>query len=68
MNKDQAKGTLKNVVGKVQAEAGKIVGNTELQAKGLKKQVAGLAQKNLGNAKEVVKDIKEAVKATVQSR
>ena len=56
MNKDQAKGTMKDVAGKVQAEAGKLTGNKEMEAKGLKNQVVGKAQKTLGDAKEVVKD------------
>ena len=67
MNKDQAKGTLKNVTCKLQTEAGKLVGNTDMQTKGLKKQVAGLAQKGLGDAKEIVKDAKEAVKSAAKS-
>jgi uncharacterized protein YjbJ (UPF0337 family) len=52
MNKDQAKGAIKDVADKVQAEAGKLVGNKELEAKGLKNQVFGKAQKGLGDAKE----------------
>lgn len=56
MNKDQVKGVTKDVAGKVQEAAGKVVGSTEQQAKGLQKQVAGKAQKGLGDAKEVVKD------------
>ena len=38
MNKDQAKGTVKDIAGKVQQEAGKLTGNREQQAKGLQKQ------------------------------
>lgn len=56
MNKDQVNGTLKGLAGKVQEEAGKLVGNKEQQAKGLLQQVEGNAQKKLGDAKEVVKD------------
>ena len=56
MNKNQARGVVKDIAGKVQAETGKLTGNKEQQAKGLQKQVAGKAEKKLGDAKEVVKD------------
>ena len=56
MNKDQVKGTAKDVAGKVQEEAGKLVGSKEQQAKGLAKQVAGKAQNGVGDVKEVIKD------------
>ena len=45
MNKDQVKGTLKDAAGKVQQTTGKVIGSHEQQAKGLKKQVEGQAQK-----------------------
>ena len=56
MNKNQTHGAVKNIVGKVQAETGKLTGNKEQQVKSLQKQVAGKAEKKLGDAKEVVKD------------
>ena len=56
MNKDQVTGAAKDIAGKVQEEAGKLVGNKEQQAKGLLNQVEGKAQQNLGNLKESVKD------------
>ena len=55
MNKDQVKGVVKNVAGKVQEEAGKLVGSKEQQIKGLDKQISGKAQKSYGDAKEVIK-------------
>jgi uncharacterized protein YjbJ (UPF0337 family) len=57
MNKDQVKGVSKDIAGKVQEEAGKLVGSKEQQAKGLQKQVEGKIEKSLGDAKEVAKDI-----------
>lgn len=63
MNKDQAKGTLKDIAGKVQEQAGKLVGNKEQEAKGIHKQVTGKAEKHLGDVKEVVKDAKDAVRS-----
>ena len=60
MNKDQVKGTAKNVVGKVQEGAGKVVGSKEQQIKGLSKQISGNAQKGLGDAKQAVEDYKKS--------
>ncbi len=56
MNKDQIKGTVKNIAGKTQQEAGKLIGSTAQQAKGLKKQVSGKIQKSVGDTKEAIKD------------
>lgn len=56
MNKDQVKGTAKDIAGKVQQKTGEVVGSTEQQAKGLAKQVEGKTQKNYGDAKEAIKD------------
>lgn len=56
MNKDQVKGVTKEIVGKVQEEAGKLVGSKNQQIKGLGKEVAGKAEKNYGDAKEALKN------------
>ncbi len=56
MNKDQVKGTAKDVAGKVQQQAGKLVGNESMEAKGVAKQVSGKVQKGVGDVKEVLKD------------
>ncbi|MET3117267.1 uncharacterized protein YjbJ (UPF0337 family) [Undibacterium sp. GrIS 1.8] len=56
MNKDQVKGVAKEISGKAQEGAGKLVGSKEQQAKGLLKQAEGKAEKNIGNAKEAIKD------------
>lgn len=56
MNKDQVKGKAKDVGGKIQEEAGKLVGSSEQQAKGIAKQVEGKMQKGVGDVKESVKD------------
>jgi len=57
MNKDQVKGEVKDITGKIQEEAGKLVGSKEQQAKGLEKQVEGKIQKGVGDLKETVKKI-----------
>ena len=56
MNKDQVKGVAKDIAGKVQEKAGKLVGSKKQQIKGLGKQISGKAEKSYGDAKEVVKD------------
>ena len=56
MNKDQIKGAVKEVAGKVQAEVGKVTGNTAQQVKGVVREAEGKTQKIVGNAKEIVKD------------
>jgi uncharacterized protein YjbJ (UPF0337 family) len=58
MNKDQVKGAAKDLGGKIQEEAGKLVGSKEQQAKGLKNQVAGKMQEKVGDLKETIKDVK----------
>lgn len=55
MNKDQVKGAVKNVAGKVQQQVGKMVDSKEQEAKGLQKQIAGKAQQTYGDAKEAIK-------------
>jgi uncharacterized protein YjbJ (UPF0337 family) len=56
MNKDQVKGTVKDVAGKVQRKAGDAIDSKEQQAKGLQKQAEGKVQKRVGDAKEAMKD------------
>ena len=56
MNKDQVKGVAKDIAGKVQEGAGKLVGSKEQQIKGIDKQISGKTEKNFGDAKEHIKD------------
>jgi uncharacterized protein YjbJ (UPF0337 family) len=60
MNKNQVKGVAKDVAGKVQEQAGKLVGSKEQQIKGLSKQIAGKAQKGVGDARQAVKDFNKS--------
>ena len=59
MNKDQVKGVAKDVVGKIQEEAGKLTGSKEQQIQGLSKQISGKAQKGLGDVKQSIADLKK---------
>ncbi len=56
MNKNQVQGVAKDIAGKVQEEAGKLIGSKDQQAKGLNKQIAGKAEKILGDAKVALKN------------
>ena len=56
MNKDQVKGTVKDIAGKMQEKTGQALGNTSQQVKGVVKQAEGQSQKAKGDAKEVLKD------------
>lgn len=56
MNKNQIKGTAKEIVGKVQEEAGKLLDSDAQQIKGLEKQITGNAQKSAGDIEEIIKD------------
>ena len=60
MNKDQVKGAVKDVVGKVQEEVGILSGSKKQQIKGLSKQVKGNAQKSVGDFKQAVDDLKKS--------
>lgn len=56
MNKDQVKGVLKDVEGKIQQGVGKAIGSKEQQVKGMAKEISGKVQKSVGDAKEAIKD------------
>lgn len=60
MNKDQVKGVAKDVAGKVQEQAGKLVGSREQQIKGLAKQITGKVQKAVGDVEQSVEDFKKS--------
>jgi uncharacterized protein YjbJ (UPF0337 family) len=56
MNKDQAKGHLKDMAGKVRQKVGKVTGNRSEQAKGLANQAEGKLQKGVGDVKNATRD------------
>ena len=55
MNSNQVKGVAKDVAGKVQEKAGKVLGNPTQQIKGLAKQGEGKMQKAVGDVQQAVK-------------
>ncbi len=56
MNKDQAKGSIKDAASRVQRAVGKATGNGTQQVSGLAKQAEGKAQKAVGDIKQALKD------------
>jgi uncharacterized protein YjbJ (UPF0337 family) len=54
VNRDQVKGTAKDVAGKVQRKFGELTGNKRQQAKGAAKQVAGKVQRGTGNVEQAL--------------
>jgi uncharacterized protein YjbJ (UPF0337 family) len=54
MNKDQVKGAVKDIAGKLQQKTGQLTGSTSQELKGLEKQVEGKAEKAVGDIKEVL--------------
>ena len=59
MNKDQAKGHMKDFAGKARAKLGSLMGNRKEQAKGLADQAAGKVQKGVGDLKNIANKDKE---------
>ena len=56
MNKNQVKGVAKDIAGKVQEKAGKLVGSKKQQAKGLSRQIAGKTQKAVGDVEKLIEN------------
>jgi uncharacterized protein YjbJ (UPF0337 family) len=56
MNKDQAKGHVKDMAGKVRQKVGKVTGNRSEQAKGMANRAEGKVQKGVGNLKNASRD------------
>jgi uncharacterized protein YjbJ (UPF0337 family) len=54
MNRDQVKGTAKDVAGKIQRKFGEVTGNENQQIKGGAKQVEGMIQKGVGNVEDAL--------------
>jgi uncharacterized protein YjbJ (UPF0337 family) len=56
MNKDQAKGHLKDMAGKVRQKVGKMTGNRSEQAKGIGNRAEGKLQKGVGDLKNAARN------------
>ena len=53
MNKDQAKGHVKDMVGKARQKVGSLTGNRSEQAKGMATRAEGKLQKGVGDLKNL---------------
>jgi uncharacterized protein YjbJ (UPF0337 family) len=51
MNKDQVKGTVENVKGRVKQAAGALTGSKKTESEGMAERVKGAAQKKVGDLK-----------------
>jgi uncharacterized protein YjbJ (UPF0337 family) len=61
MNKDQVKGRIDQAAGKIKEEAGDLVGNKRMEQE-------GRAEKNVGEGRAKLGDVKEDVKDAVKKR
>ena len=55
MNKDQAKGHVKDMVGKARQKVGEMTGNRSQQAKGMANRAEGKLQKGVGDLKNATR-------------
>ena len=55
MNKDQAKGHLKDIAGKARQKVGEMTGNRSEQAKGMANRAEGKLQKGVGDLKNAAR-------------
>jgi uncharacterized protein YjbJ (UPF0337 family) len=62
MNKDRAKGKMKDIAGRIERQTGEWTGDTEAQVKGAVKQVEGKVQNALGKVKEAMQKPAEDAK------
>jgi uncharacterized protein YjbJ (UPF0337 family) len=56
VNKDQVKGRIKKVEGKLMEAVAKVVGNRKLRGKGKVQGIVGAAQAKFGDVRQAVKD------------
>ena len=59
MDKDQIKGKMDDVAGRVKRQAGEWTGDKDLQAEGTKDQAKGKAESTFGKVKDAARDIKD---------
>ena len=60
MDKDEIKGKMKDIAGRVERQAGEWTGDEETQAKGAAKQVQGKVQNTFGKAKDAPEELRKA--------
>ena len=60
MDKDRIEGAAKQAGGAIKQAAGKITGDTKLQAEGAADKVSGKVQNAIGGAKDAIRDASKA--------
>jgi uncharacterized protein YjbJ (UPF0337 family) len=68
MNKDEIKGKMKEVEGRVQQKAGEWTGSKEDQVKGVGKQAEGKVQQGVGKVKDAAHEAAEKVRDLGKSK
>jgi uncharacterized protein YjbJ (UPF0337 family) len=63
MNKDTAKGTMDDAVGRAKRQVGEWTGNTNTQAEGAAQQIKGKAEKVVGHVKDAVRDVQHGAQS-----
>jgi uncharacterized protein YjbJ (UPF0337 family) len=61
MDKDRIEGSAKQAVGAIKQAAGKITGDSKLQAEGAADRLAGKVQNAVGGAKDAVREAADKV-------
>ena len=68
MNKHQIKGVTNQVTGEVKQQVGKLTGDRSEQARGHAREIKGRLQKDMGDAKEVVRNDQRELDRTSGTR
>ena len=61
MDKDRIGGALEQAKGAIKETAGKVTGDTKLEAEGQADKVAGKVQNSVGGAKDAVRDAADKI-------
>jgi uncharacterized protein YjbJ (UPF0337 family) len=68
MNKHQVKGIANQATGEVKQQVGKLTGDRSTEARGHARELKGKLQKDLGDAKERVRNDDEELRQTTTTR
>lgn len=68
MNKHQVKGMANQATGEVKQQVGKLTGDRSTEARGHARELKGKLQKDLGDAKERVRNDDEELRQTTTTR
>lgn len=68
MNKHQVKGVTNQVTGEIKEQIGRMTGDRATEARGQARQIKGSLQKDLGDAKEAIRQDERALETTRERR